>query len=510
MDNITESLVSSLHANHGFSTCFANPGTTEMGMLTAMGSSGMQTILCLHENVATGAADGFFRVTQQPACTLLHLGPGLANGLSNLHNARRAGSRVLNLVGEISTTHKEQDPPLASDIESLARTVSGHVRVLKPASRVAQVLDDMMRCVNGDGDSRIATLVVPHDCNWTHSLPCRGTTAVATPPLPTPPVFPPPSSRIEALVFPDGYFAAAHTTALRALYEEHGVDLLCKNNFACIQRGGDMMPPVGRIEYFPSAAQSQLAAYKTVLFVNTTRPVAMFGYESQAEHVVPDELYNHVQITGTVEDVLAALRAHIPLCKRVVGVVPPVAVSTADKLAAAIVRNQPTDCIVVDESITFGKSYWEQSRASKHPFRHLGLTGGSIGMGPSLSVGAAIGARETGGQHVLNLQGDGSAAYSLPAFWTQSRYGLPVVTIILANNKYKILQLEQRLQKLPVGSASVKECTDLSTNPLDWEALMTGFNIQSSVATNAEELEEQLTIAFSSLERPYCIILATS
>jgi len=503
---ITRILVSAIRAEH-IDTCFANPGTTEMGLLTEMGTADMKTVLCLHENVATGAADGFFRATRRPACTLLHLGPGLANGLSNLHNAKRAKSQVLNIIGEISTYHKEQDPPLASDIESLARTVSGHVRVLLPTSDVTAVLKRAMQFMNGapqTRDSRVSTIIVPHDCNWTQLLPSRRSHDRTTDSdsVQTATAFP--TGPIHAVVLPDEFFVAENAEALTRLHTR-GVDLLCKNNFACITRGGTM-PPIVRIAYFPSSARHQLGSYETVVFVNTARPVAMFGYQSQPEHVVPDSKYHPVTLPGSTAEVLTQVERHLKSHDTTTTRMP-VAISAptsaSERFASIIAQHQPDDCIVVDESITFGKAYWDQSAAATtRQFRHMGLTGGSIGMGPACSIGAAVGSSG----FVLNLQGDGSAAYTLPAFWTQSRYNLPIVTIILANNQYKILQIEQSVQRLDSSSASVAECTDLSTNAIQWESIMKGFNIPSSVVTTNTDLGTALVTAFSA-RRPYCIIL---
>ena len=503
--SVTDKFMEGLVSQCGISTCFANPGTTEMGMLTSMGKLDMRTILCLHENVATGAADGYFRAARRPACTLLHLGPGLSNGLSNLHNAMRAKSKVVNIVGEMSTFHKAFDPPLASDIESLARTVSGHVRSVLPTADVGGVLRHTMEYLDGDEserESRVATLIMPHNCNWEPAV---------TRPVPAPPAtrarrpadwsaFDRAVATVDAIVFPDAFFVRDNRDALATLYRS-GVDILCKNNFACIYRGGGM-PPITRIEYLPKMAKSQLSRYKGLVFVNTERPVAMFGYQDYTGDIVEEDAYVHTHINASTADVLSGILSRLPKT----GPVRDVPVDPqSGALAGVIARAQPDGCIVVDESITFGKSYWDNSSYSTVAgFRHMGLTGGSIGMGPAVAVGAAV----SSDSWVLNLQGDGSAAYTLPAFWTQARYKLPIVTVILANNRYHILEIEQRLQRLGADSSSVAECTDLSTNPINWGSVMTAFGIASSEATNADELSSALSVAFSE-RRPYCIILRT-
>src|SRR5450631_3036339 len=122
----------------GVDTCFANPGTSEMHLVAALDTvRGLRPVLCLFEGVATGAADGYGRVAGKPAATLLHLGPGLANGLANLHNARRAATPIVNVVGDHATYHAQYDSPLSSDVEGFARPVSGWVHTSTSAHSVA-------------------------------------------------------------------------------------------------------------------------------------------------------------------------------------------------------------------------------------------------------------------------------------------------------------------------------------------------------------------------------------
>ena len=126
--NGAHALLHSLVAS-GVDTCFANPGTSEMHFVAALdGVPQMRAVLTLFEGVATGAADGYGRMAGRPAATLLHLGPGLGNGLANLHNARRAGTPLVNVVGDHATTHAKYDAPLQSDIAAIAGSVSGWVR----------------------------------------------------------------------------------------------------------------------------------------------------------------------------------------------------------------------------------------------------------------------------------------------------------------------------------------------------------------------------------------------
>jgi hypothetical protein len=156
-------LIWSRLAGAGITTCFANPGTSEMHLVSALDRArSIRGILCLQENVATGAADGYGRMTDRPAVTLLHLGPGLANGLANLHNARRAGTPVLNLVGDYNAEHRALDAPLASDIVSLARPMSDWVGEIRQVSELSGVVDAAIAAASRG----IATLTVGADVTW--------------------------------------------------------------------------------------------------------------------------------------------------------------------------------------------------------------------------------------------------------------------------------------------------------------------------------------------------------
>ena len=158
-----------LVADAGITVCFANPGTTEMHVVDALGASAIRSVLGLHENVVTGAADGFARMARRPAMTLLHLGPGLANGLANLHNARRAGSPVFSVVGDMAVWHSAAEAPLKMDVQALAHTVSCWVGTPRtPLWLRPLVREGLAHCAApaAAGCSRVCTLVLPHDVQW--------------------------------------------------------------------------------------------------------------------------------------------------------------------------------------------------------------------------------------------------------------------------------------------------------------------------------------------------------
>ncbi len=163
-----DDLWTSVH-DAGVRICFANPGTTEMWLVDGLNRSAVRAVLCLHETVCTGAADGYARLCRSPATTLLHLGPGLANGLANLHNARRASTPVVNLVGCMATWHEAADPLLKMDMNALATAVSTSVTVTSSAANLASEISAacaVTRKSQPVGGSRISTVIIPHDHTW--------------------------------------------------------------------------------------------------------------------------------------------------------------------------------------------------------------------------------------------------------------------------------------------------------------------------------------------------------
>ncbi len=166
----------------GVRVCFANPGTTEMWLVDGLNRSAVRAVLCLHETVCTGAADGYARLCRSPATTLLHLGPGLANGLANLHNARRASTPVVNLVGCMASWHEAADPLLNMDMNALATAVSASVSVTSSAANLASEISAACAVTRKSqlaGGSRISTVIIPHDhtgkqdSSGRSATPCR-------------------------------------------------------------------------------------------------------------------------------------------------------------------------------------------------------------------------------------------------------------------------------------------------------------------------------------------------
>ena len=444
--NAAEAIIATA-VNAGVEICFANPGTTELPLVMALDSvPGLRGILCLHENVATGAADGYGRMAGKPAMCLLHLGVGLANGLTNLHNARRAFTPVLNVIGDHATWHLPADPLLATDAESLAHTISDYVKKSLAATTVAFDLAEALEAAMANG-GRVATLIVPHDVQNGEAgdgIPVRRVRANKTY-LPKQVVQAAKALKSgksalllggEALSEP-GIMLAGRIAAVG------GADLLCDTFFARMERGGSLPSPT-KLPYFPDEALELTRRYDRVIVVGTRRPVAFFGHPAVPSYLTMEE--QTVILAGPQEDSLGALAAlasevNAPdITDQVLGEPPamPRGGLDAQAVSAVIARLQPKDCIVMDEVLGVGVPYFDASKYSPR-FTHLMLTGGAIGQGPSAATGAAIACPN---RKVINFQSDGCGAYSVQALWTQARENLDVVTIIGSNRSYQILGLE--------------------------------------------------------------------
>ena len=307
--NGAEALVATA-ISEGVEVCFANPGTTEMPLVLALNSvPGLRGILCLHENVATGAADGYGRMAAKPAMCLLHLGPGLANGLTNLHNARRAFTPVLNVIGEHATWHLPADPLLATDIEWLARTVSDYVKENRGASTVAVDLADAIEGAMRNGGG-IATLIVPHDSQIGEAaggIPVRRAdpkkTYSSDQVIQTAKAL---KSGKSAILLGGEALSEAGMMLAGRIAAITGADLLCDTFFARMERGGDL-PTATKLPYFPEDAIELTRRYQHVIVAGTRRPVAFFGYPGQPSYLTQEE--QTVILAGPEEDALGALEA---------------------------------------------------------------------------------------------------------------------------------------------------------------------------------------------------------
>ena len=480
----------------GVEICFANPGTTELPLVLALDSvPGLRSILGLHENVATGAADGYGRMAAKPAMCLLHLGQGLANGLTNLHNARRALTPVLTVIGDHATWHLPADPLLATDVESLAHTVSDFVKKSLVATKVAFDLADAIEAAMNGG--RVATLIVPHDVQIGDAgdgTPVRRASAKKTysSRRVTQAAKALKSGKSALLLGGDalsesGIMLAGRIAAIR------GADLLCDTFFARMERGAGLPSPT-KLPYFADQALELTRRYERVVVAGTRRPVAFFGYPGLPSYLTTEE--QTVILAGPREDTLGALAAlasevNAPDAIDPVPGMPPAMPKgdlDAQSVSAVIAGLQPAECIVMDEVLSVGVPYFDASKHSPR-FSHLMLTGGAIGQGPSAATGAAIACPN---RKVINFQSDGCGAYSVQAFWTQARENLDVVTIIGSNRSYHILELELLRAGVAQTGPVARSMLDLDNPFLNWVKIGEGFGVPAVAVDRAEALAREL------------------
>jgi acetolactate synthase-1/2/3 large subunit len=491
----------------GVDVCFANPGTSEMHFVAALDDvPGMRGVLCLFEGVATGAADGYARVSGRPAATLLHLGPGLGNGLANLHNAKRARSPVVNIVGDHATYHKRFDAPLESDIEGIARAVSGWYRMsMRPDDVAADAADAVAASYGPPG--RVATLVLPADVSWSESPggPVGARLGAARSLVPP--------STIEAIA--DGLRTGEPAalllggSALRErgllaaarVAEASGARLLGETFPANLARGAGL-PPLERLGYLAEFAEAQLAGVRHLVLVDASAPISFFAYPGRPSDLVPAGVREHV-LARPHEDAPQALEALADLLDAPAspaGLQPaarperPTGDLTMETLAAAVGALLPEDAIVVDEANT-GGLFVPGATAGCPRHDWLTLTGGAIGQGLPAATGAAVGG---GGRPVVCLEADGSALYTVQALWTQAREGLDVTTVVLANRSYGILNLELSRVGAGAGGPQARRMLDLTEPTVDFVAVAEGLGVHAARATTADELTKHLEAALST------------
>jgi len=502
-----QALVASL-TGAGVDVCFMNPGTSEMHFVSALDAvPAMRGVLALFEGVATGAADGYARIAGQHAAVLLPLGPGLANGLANLHNARRARTPVVVIVGAHATGHARYDAPLQSDIEALARTVSGWVHTSGTTRDLAQ---DAMRAVAAAQAGQIATLILPADVSWSEG-------GALAPPRPAGPA---PTLQQTTVVdhgqlLTIGQLAAAGPATLlflggRALTERGlraasrisaatGARLLAETFPARMERGAGL-PSVDRLAYLAEMAEAQLAGVKDLVLAGARSPVSFFAYPDRASDLVPAGCAV-TTLADRDQDVEAALEELADLVAA--GTAPVLADSAirpaepgplnAISLANTIAASLPEGAVIADEANTTGFALpMALAGAPRHTL--LTLTGGSIGQGMPAATGAAVAAPD---RPVLSLEADGSALYTLQALWTQAREQLNVTTVLINNAAYAILRMELARTAAGRPGRRAERMLDLSGPTPDFTLLSTGLGVPASRVTTSGELDKALRVAYA-------------
>ncbi|MFC3126675.1 acetolactate synthase large subunit [Pseudoroseomonas globiformis] len=511
--NGAESLVHSL-LKSGVDTCFANPGTSEMHFVAALDRiPGMRCVLGLQENIVTGMADGYWRMAEKPAATLLHCGPGLANGLANLHNGRRARSGIVNVVGDQATYHRPFDAQLTADTEGWARGVSAWVRTSTKAAQVgadAAVAVQAARTAPGG----IATLILPADTAWNEGA--EPSEALPVPATPAPdPLAVRNAARVlrekrNVLILLGGKALRAEPQILayRIAAAAKGARVLGEQSNARVERGRGR-PQLERVPYPVDVAIEALKDVEHLILVNSKAPVGFFAYPGKPSIHYPETAEVHV-LARYEEDGLAALRALVdelgaaeaPV--RDPGPRPEVArgAPTPEGLARTLAALMPEGAIIADESVSFGRGFYPETHGAP-PHDWLQITGGAIGCGMPLATGAAVGAG--GKRRVVNLQADGSGMYTLQALWTQARERLPVTTVVLSNRQYAILLGEYRNVGANPGPTAMS-MLDLGNPDLDWLKLANGMGVEAARATTLEQCGDLMAQSFAS-DSPFVIEL---
>jgi len=500
--NGAESLLRTLVAS-GVEVCFGNPGTSEMHFVAALDRvDGMRAVLGLFEGAVTGMADGYGRMAEKPAATLLHLGPGLANGLANLHNARRAGTPVVNIVGDHATYHAQYDAPLASDVHGFARPVSAWVHASASSRTVAS---DGARAVQAalQYPGQIATLILPADTAWLD----------ADRPAPALPKPEPAIVANEAIDHAAAALRSGRKTMMlirgAALKERGlaaagriaaatGARLACDTFAPRSQRGAGRVE-VERVPYFAEQIVDFMQGTEQLILVGAKHPVSFFAYPNKPSWCTPEDCWilhlahPHEDDTLALEALVDAVKApkqpsHVGVLRKPDIPSGPLNPATAGQVIA---HHLPSGAIMSDEGATAGGGV-HRFAANIEPHDHLALAGGSIGQGIPVATGAAIACPD---RKVVCLHGDGGAMYTLQALWTQARESLDVTTLVFANRSYAILNIE--LARVGAGDPGPKAFSmlDLHNPELDWVKLASGMGVEASRAISVEEFASQFASA---------------
>ena len=505
MPNGAQALMKTL-VDAGVEVCFTNPGTSEMHFVAALDSEPkMRAVLALFEGVATGAADGYARMADKPAATLLHLGCGLGNGLANLHNARKGKVPVVNIVGDHATHHVKYDAQLQSDIETVARNVSpGFVRTSQSTSELCRDAVEAIAAARGL-PGQVATLILPADVSWGEgAVPC------AALPAPAPAAADDATVAAIAAAIRSGKKAALllGSRALREpgllaaarLAAHSGVTLLAETFPARMERGAGL-PSVDRIAYLAELAGVQLADINHLILVDSKAPVSFFAYPGKKSYLVPDHCTVHTlatpeqDTTASLEKLVKILGAEnaTPVLQTSKDPGCPRGRLTAEKVCKAVGHLLPENAIIVDESITSGLMLPAMTAgAPRHDV--ISLTGGAIGQGLPSAIGAAIACPD---RPVIALIGDGTSMYTLQALWTMAREKLNVTSIIFNNASYSVLNIE--LERVGAESAGPKAKSQLDLNGpvIQFAQLAQSMGVHGVSVSTAEELVKALDYALT-------------
>ena len=502
MGNGAKALIDTL-INAGVDTCFTNPGTSEMHFVAALDNTEMRAVLCLFEGVATGAADGFARMSGRPAATLLHLGCGLGNGLANLHNARKARVPMVNIIGDHATYHVQYDAQLQSDIETVARNCSTWVRTSTSTEHLASDAAEAVQVAVGP-PAQISTLILPADVSWSDGANAADAEAAATP-QPADDAVVEEIARVlgsgekTALLLGGRVLREEGLLAASRIAEKTGSKLFCEVFPTRLQRGAGL-PYVERIAYFAEMASVQLEDFDHLILVDARAPVSFFAYPNKKSYLVPDKCGVHnlvepdqdalrsleklVQAVGAADarpNLLEPERPDLPSGKL-----------TAPKVCQSIGALLPENAIISDEAQTSGvKLPVFTANAPRHDL--LALTGGAIGQGLPVAIGAAVACPD---RPVLALVGDGTAMYTIQALWTMVNEDLDITVVVFNNRSYAILNVELERVGAEGAGAKAKAQLDLSEPPINFAELARSMGMSATSVSTAEGFNKALQRAF--------------
>ncbi|RDW13020.1 acetolactate synthase large subunit [Paracoccus thiocyanatus] len=502
--NGADLLCETLLAN-GIDTCFANPGTSEMHFVAALDRQpGMRCVLGLFEGVVTGAADGYARMADKPAATLLHLGPGLANGLANLHNARRARSPMVNVVGDHATYHLQYDAPLTSDIDSLARPMSHWLGRAETAPTVGERTAQAIAAAKS-GAGGISTLILHADAAWTET-----SAPVPAAVVPAPPAAPDPArirkaaealrnGRRTTILVTGRALRAPQAQMLDRIGQKTGARVLAQQANARMQRGAGRVA-LDRVPYVIDQALAAFADTEQLVLIGAKAPVGFFAYPGKPGPMLPKGC-RVIAMADADDDLPAAIAAladatgMAPAARLARHGAPdmPEGALTPGAIAVALAHLMPENAIICDESVSSGRDFFRWTHgAAPHDF--LQLTGGAIGAGIPMATGAAVACPD---RKVIGLQADGSGMYTVQGLWTQARERLDVVTIIFANRLYKILHGELKNVGAAAPGENARRMLDLDDPALDWVSIANGMGVEAARADTAEAFSDLLRSAMA-------------
>src|SRR3954449_2837332 len=496
MPNGAQALLRTL-VDGGVTTCFTNPGTSEMHFVAALDSvPEMRAILALFEGVATGAADGYARMSGRPGATLLHLGSGLGNGLANLHNARKGRSPIVNIVGDHATYHWKYDAQLQSDIETVARNVSPWVRTSQSTEALAGDAAEAIAAAQGP-PGQVATLILPADVSWSDGAQPAPAAPPAAPPAPADEVVAQAADALRrggkrtALLLGGRALREPGLLAAARIAAATGAQLLSEVFPTRLERGAGL-PAIERIAYLAGLASVQLDGLRHLVLVDAKAPVSFFAYPGKKSYLVPDGCEVH-ELAGFGDDALGGLEALVdalgaggaqPALQPPSRPARPTGPLTADAACQAIAALLPENAIVSDEAVTSGLTFGAHSAgAPRHDL--LTVTGGAIGQGLPVAVGAAVACPD---RPVIALEGEGSAMYTIQSLWTMAREQLDITVVIFNNRSYAILNVELERVGAQGGGPRAKQQLDLAGPNLDFVSIANGLGVPAARAETGEDM----------------------